>query len=437
MIRRFFALMMGLVLPLAAMAQNFSVSGTVKDKNTGKAIEFATVALENSEQWAVADAKGYFEIKNVPAGVNKLSVSYLGYVTDTKELTVKNSIAGLVIELVEDNLRLESAVVTAKDNTNSATTARTIDRAALDHIQIMNVSSITGLLPGGTTSSGSLTSEQTISLRGGGSFNTAVEVDGVRMSNNASFSGTSGVTTNNIASSNVESVEVITGVPSVEYGDMMSGVVKINTRKGRTPWQVTMSTSPSTKQVSLSKGFSLGTTRSGKSRGVINASAEYAKSVATKMSPYSSYDRKQISLSYSTQFAKGVFSDKPLRLTAGITGNLGGFDDKSDPDRLLEEFYIGKDNAVRGNFSANWLLSKKWITNVELNASVSYGDKQERQNERYMNATSTTSIHATEEGYYIASPWVDGGERSNTHSTRYLLYGDGVGRPSPQHQSRT
>ena len=339
-------------------------------------------------------------------------MSYLGYVTDTQELDVQKSITSLVIALAEDNLRLESAVVTAKENTNSATTSRTIDKAALEHIQLMNVAAVTGLLPGGTTSSGSLTSEQTISLRGGGSFNTSVEVDGIRMSNNASFSSSSGVTTNNIASSNVESVEIITGVPSVEYGDMTAGVVKINTRKGRTPWQVTMSTSPSTKQVSFSKGFGLGSTRKGRSRGVINASAEYAKSVSTKMSPYSSYDRKQLSLSYSTQLSSGFFSDKPLRLTAGVTGNLGGFDDKSDPDRLLEEFYIGKDNAVRGNVTANWLLSKKWITNVELNASLSYGNKQERQNSRYMNATASTSVHATKEGYYIAAPWVDGGNEA-------------------------
>ena len=410
MLRGVFALIIGLMLPFAAMAQTYSVSGTVKEKATGKAVDFATVALLSSEQWAVVDAKGNFEIKNVPAGENKVSVSCLGFVTIDKELNVNGNISGLVFELEEDNLRLESAVVTAKDNTNSATTSRTIDKAALEHIQVTSISSVTGLLPGGTTSSGNLNSLQTISLRGGGSFNTSVEVDGVRLSNNSSFSSTSGVTTNNIASANVESVEIITGVPSVEYGDMTSGVVKINTRKGRTPWQVTMTTNPSVKQVSLSKGFGLGTTKKGVSRGVLNASAEYAKSISNKMSPYSSYDRKQISLSYSTQFAKGFFSDKPLRFTAGITGNLGGFDNQSDPDRLVESFYIGKDNALRGNISANWLLSKKWITNVEFNASVSYSDKLERQREREQNSTTTSSIHATKEGYYIAAPWVDGAE---------------------------
>ena len=107
-------------------------------------MDFATIALLNSEQWAVVDGKGNFEIKNVPAGDNKISVSCLGFVTVDKELNVNGNIEGLVFELEEDNLRLESAVVTAKDNTNSATTSRTIDKAALEHIQVTSISSVTG-----------------------------------------------------------------------------------------------------------------------------------------------------------------------------------------------------------------------------------------------------------------------------------------------------
>ena len=45
MVRGFFALIIGLMLPFAAMAQNYSVSGTVKEKATGKAVDFATIAL--------------------------------------------------------------------------------------------------------------------------------------------------------------------------------------------------------------------------------------------------------------------------------------------------------------------------------------------------------------------------------------------------------
>ena len=398
-----------LLLSGSLWAQNYTVSGTITAQESGQPVDFATVVLTSTEQWAVANAKGEFTIKNVPAGDNVLSVSCLGYVTVTRDLSVNGNITDLKVSLVLDNLRLESAVVTAQENSNSAATSRTIDKTALEHVQVMNVTDIGGLLPGGKTGASTLTSTQTFSIRGGGSFGTAVEVDGVRLTNNASFTSVSGVTTNNIASSNVESVEVITGVPSVEYGDMSSGVVKINTQRGKTPWTLTMSTSPLTKQVSLNKGFSLGTSRSGVSRGVLNSTLEYTRSISNKMSPFSSYDRKQLALNYSRQFAEGFFADKPLRFSAGITGNLGGYDNQADPDRMLETFSTGKDNALRGNISLNWLLSKPWITNVELMASAVYSDKSSRARDRYSESVSSVSMHAVDEGYYMGTPWVDGG----------------------------
>ena len=140
-----------LFLSVSLLAQNYTVSGTITDKASGKPVDFATVVLESSEQWAVADVKGVYTIKNVPAGKNKLSVSCLGYVTVTREITVNGNISDLNVSLVLDNLRLESAVVTAKENSNSAATSRTIDKVALEHVQVMNLTDVSGLLPGGKT----------------------------------------------------------------------------------------------------------------------------------------------------------------------------------------------------------------------------------------------------------------------------------------------
>lgn len=392
-----------------------SISGVVTSKTTGAPVEFATVVLERTGQWSVADAKGVFKISGVQLGANILTVSCLGYVDDKRDLDITKDVAGLKIVLLDDNLSLESAVVTAQENSNSATTSRLIDRTALDHVQVMNVSDISSLLPGGSTTNPLLTSDQQFNIRGvsteagNSSFGTAVEVDGVRLSSNASFAGADGtrtalrgVSTNNIASSNIESVEVITGVPSVEYGDMSSGVVKINTRKGKTPYTVTMSTSPNTKQMSFSKGFGLGSSRSGSSRGVLNTSLEHAKSVSDQMSPYTSYDRNQLSLIYSNTFSKGVFAAAPLRFSTSVTGNLGGLDDSADPDRLLESYTRTRDNALRANLTADLLLSKPWITNVEFTGSAAYSDKLSRVNTFYHNSTSTSVLHQTAEGYYMA-----------------------------------
>ena len=63
-----------LLVSMSLMAQDYTVSGTITDQETGKPVDFATVVLQSSEQWAVADAKGTFVIKNVPSGDNVLSV---------------------------------------------------------------------------------------------------------------------------------------------------------------------------------------------------------------------------------------------------------------------------------------------------------------------------------------------------------------------------
>ncbi|MBQ7622918.1 MAG: TonB-dependent receptor, partial [Bacteroidales bacterium] len=189
-------------------------------------------------------------------------------------------------------------------------------------------------------------------------------------------------------------------------------VVKINTRKGKTPLMITMSTSPNTKQLSASKGFGLGNGRGGASRGVINASLEYTKSVSDPLSPYTAYDRKQLSLSWFNLLNSGIFASAPLRITIGATGNLGGRNTTADPDALQNTWTIASDNAVRGNLSLNWLLSKSWITNLELNASVSYGDKYTRENSFYSSASNKIVLHGTEKGFFMAEPYNPGASQA-------------------------
>ena len=413
-----------LFFTLGVRAQGVTLSGTVTEYGSGNPVGFATIVVEASEQWAVADAKGRFTLRNITVSESLVKVDCLGYVTWSKDLKFSKDVSGLHVELRADNLALESAVVTAQENGNSATTTRTIDRMALDHVQLMNVSDISSLLPGGATVDPSLTSEKQFNIRAGSgekgsaSFGTAVEVDGVRLSNNASFLPASdfdtnpvkGVSTNNIASSNIESVEVITGVPSVEYGDMGSGVVKVNLKKGKTPWMLTLSTSPSTKQASVSKGFDLGTGRRGHSRGIVNASMEYAQSISKQMSPYTAYRREQLSLSYTNTLNAGIFSTMPLRVTVGVTGNLGGMNTQADPDAVQGTWAINNDRVLQGHFDLNWLLSKPWITSLELSGSASYSDKESRERTYNSSSINKTVLHGREEGYNIAVPYTDGTE---------------------------
>ena len=67
-----------------------------------------------------------------------------------------------------------------------------------------------------------------------------------------------GVDLRQISPDNIESIEVVRGIPSVEYGNLTSGAVIINTKAGATPWEVLVKADPNSKLLSFGKGLRLG-----------------------------------------------------------------------------------------------------------------------------------------------------------------------------------
>ena len=374
-----------------------TLSGTVVEYGSGLPVIGAALQIGEDYLWTTTGLDGEFSFDHVQAGDYILEVSCLGYVTSSVKVDLQKDIDDLKIVLYESSLALDEVVVTAQKVKDGLSTSHSLGRDALNHLQISNMTDVASLLPGGKTVNPDLTSENTFSLREGGStagnasFGTAVEVDGVRIGNNASFAGMGGVDTRNIAVENIESIEVVTGVPSAEYGDLNSGMVKINTRKGRTPVNMVFSVNPRTYQTSVSKGIDLQD-----DNGVLNISAEWARAVKKLISPYESYKRTGITLAYTNTFAK------VLRLEAGFTGNLGGMNSKDDPDAFKGEYMKDRDNVFRGNTSLTWMLNAPWVTNLKLDASVSFKDNLSRYHKYESYASSQPSVHSETLGYFLA-----------------------------------
>ncbi|MFR9651189.1 MAG: TonB-dependent receptor [Rikenellaceae bacterium] len=385
-----------LVGQIGVMANTpITIKGEVRDYQTKDVIPGVSIVVNNDYLWAVTDKDGQFSINNIGES-GELTLSSLGY--SKQVVPFDNREQTLTIYLKESSLALDEVVVTAQNSKEEINTTYTIGREALKHTQITDVSQISALLPGGKTTNPDLTSENTFSLRDGDSssgnaaFGTAVEVDGVRLSNNGSFGALDGTGTRGIAVDNIESIEIITGVPSVEYGDINSGVVKIQTRRGTSPLNTTLTINPKTYMASASKGIAIG-----EDGGVLNISGEWAKATSSLISPYSSYTRRGASAIYSNSLRDD------LKFEAGTTINFGGSNSEDDPDAYTGEYTKGRDNTMRANTSLEWLVNKSWVTNLKLDLSVNYQDKTTHDHLYYSYASQQPAVHATEEGYFMAS----------------------------------
>ena len=186
-----------LLFPLVCGAQKtsavFSISGITIESGTGEKIPGVAVNLEDTGIWTTSDDNGRFVLTDIRPGTYRLVFSCFGYVDRKLDFTVKADIGSLTIKMNQNSLALNGVTVTAERDKDGLNTSTKFGSNALEHLQMSNVTDISALLPGGKTVNPDLTSDNRISVRSGGlaygnaSFGTALEVDGVRVGNNASF----------------------------------------------------------------------------------------------------------------------------------------------------------------------------------------------------------------------------------------------------------
>ncbi len=383
-----------------------SVRGRVLSADGGEALPGAAVIVRDRNAWCVSDANGRYELSGIGGGEVTAEVVLLGYARQTIRLNLANDTISLDIRMKADNLKLDEVVVTAQRGSEIGT-SYSIDRTTLEHSQSVNISDISALLPGGKTPTGDnnlASSDNRLALRaesnesGNAAFGTAVEVDGIRLGNNANAEETSSIDTRSLSTTNVASVEVVTGIPSVEHGDLSNGMVRIRTLSGQTPLAVELMMSPNTKQASASKGlrFSGG--------GTLNASYDFTRSVSDLASPHKAYLRNAMQLKYSRVVKTDGGS---LAFGVNASGNIGGLNTDADPDAFVDTYTKQHDRSFTLGANVRWLIAKPWITGLEAQAAVSYADRQTRTKTNESSASMTPNIHATEEGYYIGSTYDD------------------------------
>ena len=377
-----------------------SLKGVVLSADNDEPIAAALVRL-NTQDWAATDVDGKFTFPKLESGSYEYEVSYLGYETAKGVFRVADSNReDVVIKLQPSNLALKEVVVTASEGKMGSSSL--IGQSAIRHLQAKSVEDMLQLLPGAVTKNPDLTNAGQASIReinagenANNALGTAVVLDGAPISNDANMqvfstarSGSSssvqqvsmndqttsgrGVDLRQISPDNIESIEVIRGIPSVEYGNLTSGAVIINTKAGATPWTAQVKVDPNSKLASVGKGLRLRG-----NGGSLNFGLDYTKSNADRRKTYLGYERITANAAYSKIFLQ---TSTPLSFNVKATYYRNLSDTKSDEAMLRNEYFKNQEQSFRLAVNGMWRLNRGAISNLSYSASFQYTHQEDIYN---------------------------------------------------------
>lgn len=236
--KQLFLILMGMIFPLAAFAQQAAITGTVTDAG-GEPVIGANVMIKGTSAGAITDFNGNYSLTGVNTAQDVLVFSFIGYVTQEVPVsgrTVVNAVLQEDSQLLSEVVVIGYGQVRKGDATGALTSVKAdpSTRGLAPNAQDMLVGKIAGVNI--TNSGGSPTAASTIRIRGGSSLSASndplVIIDGVPIDN-----GGIGGVGNLLSTINPTDIETYTVLKDASataiYGSRASnGVILITTRKG-------------------------------------------------------------------------------------------------------------------------------------------------------------------------------------------------------------
>ena len=383
-------------------AKPLTLQLTVLSDTDKQPVAGAACLLTDYGIFAITDAEGRAKLEKVPAGDATLSIQMLGF-EDFAEMMRFRTDSTFTVLIQESTLALEEVVVTAKSSAAGSSTSSSIGRMAIDHLQATSLKDIMQLLPGQLMTSSDMTSEEKLTIRtlnsstANNAFGTSIMVDGVPMSDNTSIadkvsgsSGGTGVDLRQISADNIESVEVIRGIPSAEYGDLTSGAVVVNTKAGYTPFEVRTKVNPTTLNSSFGKGWKF----SGKA-GSLNVNADYARASGDPRTKNRSFDRISGGVTYSNTI--GGIWNTTTKLNVNSIIDLR----TADPDLLVEGTETSQQQyTIRLTHNGRISLNKKLSRSLTYALGFTFTNSESRTSSIVSAGGGLPVITSLTDGYY-------------------------------------
>lgn len=411
-----------------------SFTGVVTDAEDHSPLPGAVVSVTGRRTHsAISDANGRYKV-NVPRDESKqwqMRITYVGYKSYTVSLTGAKTSVNVAMR---PSAELAEVVVTAQES-NGLAAASVIEKHAMEHLQPSSFADILELLPGGRANDPELDSPNNIRIRETGtassyttsSLGVSFLIDGAPISTNANMEQipgawetsttsrnnvNSGVDMRSISTDDIEKVEVVRGIASVEYGDLTSGLVKVERRKGGHDWGARLKADMGSKLFYLTKGLEWKPQRL-----TLNLSADYLDAKADPRNRLENYKR----LTFSARMNKAWETERH-RVTLGVNLDYtGSFDnDKQDPDlnSQAEDSYESGYNRIALLVKSGWApKAARWFKALDATLSAAYEsntiDRTKLVQLSRQTAVATTTATGESDGVilpytYVAQHKVEG-----------------------------
>ena len=408
------------------------MNGIVKD-NKGEPIAFANIFCEETQLYAVTDAKGKFSI-SIPSNITQINIRITAVGKKPMEQKIDKTDFSKIAEivLIENSLTLKEVQINSRYNkTKNSISSITFDEEAIERIQAFSLMDVLNTLPGKQLVAPNVNVSQTLTLRNtlGGKYDLnnslgiPIIIDGVTFSNDANMQARpvtqrgigsvipatngsfatdvpfQGIDLREIPVESIEKIEVIQGVASAEYGELTDGAIIIERKAGKSPLQFTTNLNAGAINYSLNKGFNLPFKLGG-----LTTDFNYAISNDDPRDKFQEYRRYSASVRWQYQI------NKSIRNKFNIDYNSKVDEGKIDPDDGKREQYYSKQAGFRFSNTTDIKVGSKYINNISLILSYAKSN-QDSYSQWFLNqpvkgytAKDTTGIYegTVLSGQYLA-----------------------------------
>ncbi|WP_256003415.1 TonB-dependent receptor [Pedobacter deserti] len=399
-----------------AQAQ-LTIGGNLTQKGTETVLPDVQVQADAYGRFSISNEKGRYLIRGLKSGHYTLTYKRLGFQTVALQVNLRSdTIINLSMEML--SLGLKEVPVVARQSVTGSSSL--LEKTAIQHTQPASLADALQLIPGQLAVNPDLSAVAQINLRQvpssaeaarANALGTALVLDGIPLSNNANMQTTVNILNaapgtlpafasvagrgndlRQIPADQIESIEVIRGVPSARYGDLTSGAIVVATRAGVFAPEFTTRVNPNLIQQSAGLGVKLGA-----NAGIVSFDGDLASGNADPRDELSGYSR------FTSQFAwTKPWLDKQILTTTRLSLFQTRDTHKQDPaDQAGMRKYSSKDRGFRLSSNGKYAPGSILISYLSYDAGLSYTSQESFLQERVVRDVYPVTDRETE-GRHVA-----------------------------------